>query len=215
MNDDWRVRVHLREHNFARRLGGRLDAAELEHDLQASFHDRVIVSVESADVFCYAGTREQAELAIPVVRRIVDEEGWSADVSLAHWHPVAEEWQDPDAPEPDDPASAAVELDERAADERRNSARQGYPEFEVRIECGSRHAAGELSHRLDREGIPNVHRWSYVLVGATDEDSAQELATRLRDDAPEADTVTVERNLRDIYEHRPMSPFTLLGGMGG
>lgn len=211
MNDDWRVTVELREHGFAHRLGEQLGAAGLEHDLQDSFRDRVIVSVEGSEVFCYAGTRTQAEATIPVIRRLAAAEHWDAEIALAHWHAVAEEWQDPDTPE----ASPATERGERVADERDDSARQGYPEFEVRIQCRSRHDSGELSHRLAGDGIPNIHRWSYVLVGATDEDSAQALAARLRDEAPEAGEVTVERNLRAIYENRPSSPFTLLGGMGG
>lgn len=211
MNDDWRVHVELREHGFAHRLGEQLSAAELEHDLQHSFHDRVIVSVEGSEVFCYAGTRAQAEATLPVIRRLAEAEGWQIDVTLAHWHAEAEEWQDPDAPE----ATAATERAARLADERDDSARQGYPEFEVRIPCGSRHAAAELSHRLADEDIPNIHRWSYILVGAVDEDSAQALADRLRGELPEAGEITVERNLRAVYENRPPSPFTLLGGMGG
>ena len=211
MNDDWRVHVELHEHGFAHRLGEQLAAAELEHDLQDSFHDRVIVSVEGSEVFCYAGTRAQAEATLPLIRRIAEAESWESEISLAHWHAEAEEWQDPDAPE----ATAATERAMRLADERGDSARQGYPEFEVRIPCESRHAAAELSHRLADEGIPNIHRWSYVLVGATDEDSAQALAERLRGELPDAGEIAVERNLRAIYENRPSSPFTLLGGLGG
>lgn len=215
MNDDWRVLIEMREHGFAHSLSEQLTATELEHDLERSFQHQVIVSVEGSDVFCYAGTREQAELVIPVVQRITGSEGWDVDVHLSHWHAVAEEWQDPDVPEPAGPAAAEEEREERVEDEREDSAEQGFPEFEVRIECGSRHAAGSLSHRLADEDIPNIHRWSYVLVGATDEDSAEALAARLRSEAPEAKKVTVERNLRAIYEHRPYSPFTLLGGLGG
>ena len=211
MNDDWRVHITLREHGFAHRLGEQLAAAELEHNLQDSFHDQVIVSVEGPEVFCYAGTRAQAEATLPVIRRIAEGESWEVEIELAHWHAEAEEWQDPDAPE----AAAATERAERLADERADSAEQGYPEFEVRIQCASRHAAGELSHRLADEGIPNVHRWSYVLVGAADEDSAEALAGRLRGEVSGSAQVTVERNLRAIYENRPSSPFTLLGGMGG
>ena len=97
----------------------------------------------------------------------------------------------------------------------RSSADQGYPEFEVRIQCASRHDAGELSHRLSEEGTPHVRRHSYLLVGAADEDSANALADRLRGEVPAGSEVTVERNQRAIYDHRPWNPFTLLGGLGG
>src|SRR5450432_3530730 len=104
---------------------------------------------------------------------------------------------------------------ERVTDERAESAQQGYPEFEVRIQCDSRSAAGELSDRLEQEGIPNVHRWSYVLVGATDEESAQQLAQRLRGELPAGVQITVELNARAVWDERPSNPFAVLGGLAG
>ena len=71
--------------------------------------------------------------------------------------------------------------------------------------------AGELAERLRDEGIPVVHRWSAVLVGATDEASANQLAERLRSEAPSGCEVTVEGNLRAIYEDRPWYRFAVLG----
>ena len=85
----------------------------------------------------------------------------------------------------------------------------------MRIQCPSRQEAGELSHRLDEEGMPNLHRWSYVLIGVTDEDSARALAERLRGEVPAGSSVTVELNERAVYDGRPWSPFALLGGMAG
>ena len=60
-----------------------------------------------------------------------------------------------------------------------------------------------------------MHRWSYLLIGATDEDSARALADRLRGEVPAGAEVVVEENRRSLYEHRPFNPFTLLGGLGG
>jgi hypothetical protein len=85
----------------------------------------------------------------------------------------------------------------------------------VRVQTRTRHDASELSHRLDDEDIPHVHRWSYLLIGASDEDSANALAERLRGEAPAGSEVVVEPNRRSVYEHRPWNPFTLLGGLGG
>ena len=107
------------------------------------------------------------------------------------------------------------EREERVAQERQDSVDQGYPEFEVRVECRSRHDAGSLAHQLEAEGIPSVHRHSFVLVGSTDEDSAAALAERLGGEAPSGATVTVERNQRAIYDNRVWNPFSLLGGLGG
>ncbi len=215
MNDDWRLRIDLHEHSFAHQLSEALDAVEIEHQLERSFHDRVVVSVDGSEVFCYAGTRAQAEAAEQLIRQLLAEHGWEADVDLAHWHPVAERWEDPDEPLPDSQAAAAHERAERIAAERADSAQQGYPEFEVRIQCGSRAQAGELSDTLEQEGIPNVHRWSYVLVGATDEQSAQQLAERLRTEVPAGTAITVELNQLAIWENRPGNPFAVLGGLAG
>lgn len=215
MNDDWRLRIDLREHGLARGLGEMLEKGELEHDLQSAFHERVIVSVDGPELFCYAGTREQAEAARELVLRVAAEHGWDPEIELRRWHPIAERWEDPDAPLGDGAAAAAAEHTERVTEERAESAAEGYPEFEVRVQCRSRHEARELSQRLSGEDVPNIHRWSYVLIGATDEDSAQALADQVRAEVDEADAVTVELNRRFVYDNRPWSPFAVMGGLGG
>ena len=175
----------------------------------------MIVSADEGEVFCYAGTREQAEAAAAIVDQLATEHGWHAEVTLSHWHPTAERWEDPDVPLPDTDATRAAEHAERVAQERADSAAQGYPDWEVRIECTSRGEAGELADRLRDQGLTVVHRWSAVLAGATDEDSANALAEQLRARAPAGATVTVEGNLRAVYEDRPWRPFSILGGLAG
>jgi hypothetical protein len=214
MNDDWRLRIDLHEHSFAHELSEMLEH-DHEHELERSFHDRVVVSVDGAEVFCYAGTRAQAEAAEQLIGRLIAQHGWDAETELTHWHPVAERWEPADEPLPGSETEAARELGERVTDERAESAQQGYPEFEVRIQCGSRGKAGELSDRLKQEGMPNVHRWSYVLVGATDEESAQQLAQRLRGEVPAGVQITVELNARAVWDERPANPFAVLGGLAG
>lgn len=215
MNDDWRVRINLHEEGVAHDLTEQFDANELEHDLEHSFRERVIVSQDGPVVFCYAGSREQAERVLELANQVAQRHDWTIDTQIAQWHPVSEEWESPDAPRPASPADVEEERELRVEDEREESDEQGYPEFEVRVQCLSRHDAGKLSRRLDSEGIPHVHRWSYLLVGATDEDSANVLAERLRGEAPEGCEVVVEMNRRSVYDHRPFNPFTFLGGLGG
>ena len=67
MNDDWRLRVDLHKDEFAELLTAHLEGSELEHDLETTFHDRVIVSADGPEVFCYTGSREQAERAEQVI----------------------------------------------------------------------------------------------------------------------------------------------------
>ncbi len=211
MNDDWRLRIDVHEPSQARRLLERLDSSELEHELDTSFGDRVIVSREGPTLFCYTGAHEQAERAQELARRLADEHDWQVDFELLHWHPTAESWEDPDIPLPAGDVEHAIEHSERIARERS----EAQPEFEVRIETPSRQAARELAERLQREGLPNVHRASYVLVGASDEDSASALAERLRADAPPGSTVTTEGTVGAVLARVGPNPFAVFGGMGG
>jgi hypothetical protein len=212
MNDDWRLRIDLHEHASARGLTEKLDAEELEHSLDASFHDRVVVSRDGAEVFCYTGTREQAESAEALVRALAVHHGWEVDFELKRWHPTAEDWEDPDVPLPDTEAKRASEHAAMIERERDETREHGHPEFEVRVQCRSHQAAVGLADSLRREGLPTVRRWRFLLVGAADEDSASALAARLRSEAPPGSTVTVEGTLRTVLE---ASPFAVLGGLGG
>ena len=72
-----------------------------------------------------------------------------------------------------------------------------------------------MADRLRDEGMPVVQRWRAVLVGAADEDSAAQLAERLKGEAPAGSEVTAEGSLRAVYEERPWRPFAIFGGMGG
>jgi hypothetical protein len=83
----------------------------------------------------------------------------------------------------------------------------------VRIDLPSHKEARELVERLDAEGLRSVHRWKYVLLGAADEDSANELAERVRAEVPAGSKVAVEGTWREVYAERPRSPFTFLGGL--
>lgn len=215
MNDDWRLRITLEDNETADALTSRLRDHVTPADASRTMHDRIVVSSDGPEVFCYTGTREQAEATQRAVAQLAGDEGWAARYELMHWHPTAEQWEDADLPLPETDAQRADELRQRIAQERADSERQGYPDFEVRVQCRSRGEAAELAERLRGEGIPVVHRWSAVLVGASDEASAQELADRLRGEAPAGSRVTVEGNLRAIYEEKPWSPFSVLGGMGG
>lgn len=215
MNDDWRLRIDLHDERHVRDLTRALEQHPLQGDGPSSPDDRVIVTHDGAEVFFYAGTREQAQRARETVRTLAAQHGWQADFQLMHWHPTAEEWEDPDKPLPQNDAQAAQERRDRIAQERADSAAEGYPEFEVSIHCRSHGDASELAGRLEQEGIPFTHRWSTVLVGAADEDSASRLADRLRAQAPAGCEVKVEGNLRAVYDERPGRRFWWLGGLGG
>jgi hypothetical protein len=215
MNDDWRLRVRFHEGGLAHALSKRLDAAEVEHDLEDSFHDRITVSVDHGEVFCYAGTREQAERAEQAIRRMATEKDWKIETELKHWHPSAEAWEDPDTPLPENDAQRIAEHAEMVAAERAEVSEQGYPDWEVRVRCPSHHEKDALAERLRAEGLPTVERWHSVLIGASDEEAAKALAERLRAEAPAGSEITIGASAQALRAETPGNPFAILGGLGG
>jgi hypothetical protein len=215
MSDDWRLAIDLHQRGFANALSARLEGSELEHDLDTSFHDRVIVSVDGPEVFCYTGTREQAERAEQVIRLLAAEQKWDVDFELKRWHPIAEEWRDPDEALPAGEAERAAEHAEMVDQEHREEVAQGHPDWEVRVHCDSHRDIVKLADKLEQEGLKCVRRWRYLLLGAADEENAKALAERMRAEAPPGSAVTYQGNLLEVYEEGPQNPFAVLGGLGG
>ncbi len=192
VNDDWRVQVDFAAAAHANALSVHLATDRLKHDLSRVFADRVIVSVDGHRMFLYAGTREQAEKAREVVEAEARTREWKLVTDFRRWHPAAEEWEDPEVSLPNDEAAKRSERERLMKREREETAIRGYPEFEVRAELNSRHDAVALTERLRDEGLSPVRRWRYLLVGATDEDSATELAAHIRTEIPSGGQVKVE-----------------------
>ncbi len=216
MADDWRLKIELTEHGRAHALTERLAAGKLGDDLEEVFGNRLVVSADPPNVFVYTGDREQAQAAEAKIRDVAAEHDWDIEIELRHWHPTAEEWEDPDKPLPATDAEQIAEHQELLASEREDSAARGYPDYEVRIECPSHHDTVKLDKHLHEEGFPTVRRWKYLLVGATDEDSANALAERLRTEAPQGCTVTAEASRRQTYDDEPTrGSFAIFGGLGG
>ena len=214
MNDDWRLRVDFRESGLVHKALERLNASELEHNLETAFHDRVIVSVDGAELFCYAGTREQLDAAQALIRELAAEHGWQISCDLKHWHPSAEDWEDPDKPLPGDDAERAAERAQLMAKERAESDQLGAPAYEVRVTCPTRQAAAELAEQLRAEGQQNVQRSNFLLIGAPDEDSAGALAERLRQRTPAGSIVTTEASAGTVLAESG-NPFAVFGGLAG
>ncbi len=215
MSDDWRLRIELAGSKQAGELAELLGRGELEHQLDEGFAERVIVSRDDAEVFAYGGSREQVQRVADAIQGLAAQHGWQIDQQLARWHPVAEEWEDPDAPLPAGDAELQAERAELIEAEQEESAAVGYPEWEVRIECDSHHETVKLADQLGGEGITNVRRWRYLLVGATDEASAEALAARLRAQCPPGTKISVEESGAAVEATRPFNPFAWLGGLGG
>lgn len=215
MNDDWRIEVDFDDPRHIGVLVERLEASELEHDLSGAFHDRVIVSREGPTVFLYAGSREQAEAARNHVLSLAQQHGWELDAELTRWHSTAEEWEDPDLPLPSGDAAKNAEHEALIAAERRQTEESGHPEYEVRVDLPSFHEASRFADTLRSEGLPVVHRWTYLLIGVPDEDSGKELAEKMRSQAPPGSKVSFEGTWAAAYAERPPNPYAIFGGLGG
>jgi hypothetical protein len=215
MDDDWRLQIDLDDDGVAGNLADHLRAAELEHDLNVDIGQRVIVSHEGERIFLYAGDRDQLDKAQAVIQKYLDAKGWQAKLELRHWHPVADKWEDPDAPEPTTEAEKAAEREELMETEDEEVAeRGGLAEFEVRVEFPSHGEAREFAKKLDEEGLEPVRRWHYMVVGVPDEDEGKALADRIRAEAPADSKVTVEGSLGYAVRHEtPVNPFFFLGGL--
>ena len=215
MADDWRLTVELDDEADAAQLGRLLAGLELPEEERAKLGDRVAVSRDGRRVFLYAGSEPRARQADQLVRSALDERGIGAEISLHRWHPVEQLWEDPEVPVPRTEEEWRTEHERLQEREAAESLEEGYAHWEVRVELPTHGETVELADRLEAEGLRVVRRWTYVLVGAVNEDEAHALAERLRDEAPEGARVDVEPGGQMVWEVAPQNPFAIFGGLGG
>ena len=195
MADDWRIRIELPEEGATTSLLSRLDldlgsqARELAKELEGR---RLAVSRDGNDLFVYAQSPREIEQARAVVEAVAAEEGLEARLGAAErWLEDEERWSgEPPGPDLDEEVLA-----------------RGYAPWEVRVECGSHREARELADRLEAEGHGVVRRFHYLLVGASTEAEARELARRLHGEAEPGGEL--------VWEVSPQNPFVIFGGIGG
>jgi len=193
--DDWRIRIELPEEGAASRLLGRLgldlgsEARRLAHELEGQ---RLAVSRDGNEIFVYAASPEQAELARAVIESELRAEGVEARTGpVERWLHDEERW--------DDEEPGATFEEELLA--------EGYAPWEVRVDLGSHAEARELADRLEAEGYGVVRRFRYVIAGTATREEADALAARLEGE--------VEPSARLVWETAPQNPFVVFGGLGG
>jgi hypothetical protein len=186
MADDWRVTARLHEEGLVERLLDRLRRNEVEDQLLARLAGRVVVTSGPGAVFAYAGDEADARQAERLLNELSE-----AEVTVDRWHPIEERWEDAGVPLPQTEAEREAEHRRREDQETEQSQLTHLAEWEVRLELESHREASALADRLAAEGMRPVRRWKYLVVGANNEDEANELAERLRREAPAA-AVSVE-----------------------
>jgi hypothetical protein len=199
-DEDWRVTVTLPDERHVQRVVQAVREHEVEQDVRHRLGDRVAVSADGPHIFLYTTTEAAARGAERVVHELLTQRQLTAEFALDRWHPVGQEWEDAGAPMPDTLQERQAEHEHRVESETRESLATGQAEWEVRVELPSRHAAVELAKRLEAEGRSVVRRWTYVVVGANNEDDAGELAKVVGQEAPAGASV-----------HSAPAPFTTFG----
>jgi len=195
VSDDWRIRIDVEEEHaegLLVRLGLDLgsEARELADDLKGR---RLAVSRDDETIFVYAGSQAEAETARAIVDAELREAGAKARIGpIEHWLSDEDRWDD----EPSQEFAPEQDVLEH-----------GHAPWEVRVEAGSPHEAEKLARRLKDDGYGVLRRHTYVLVGASSEEEAQDLAKQLHGEA--------EASGELVYETLPQNPFAIFGGLGG
>ncbi len=213
MADDWRVTVNLPGEENARELAEWLHTLEVDRAMRTKLGGRIAVSRDEDVIFLYADDEAPArEVALMIQAQLGHPA--AGTVVLERWHPVEQSWEDADVPLPTTPEEIEAERDRQQDREAAESRASGHAEWEVRIELPDHDATVDFADKLEAEGIPVTRRFTFLLVGAVNEDEAHELAARLEAEAPEGATIEVEPSGQMVWSVAPANPFAVFGGLG-
>jgi hypothetical protein len=202
---EWRVEIDLDDEAHGFGIGERLRAHSLDDEARKRLGGRVVVTRDGPRVFLYTGSEAEAREAEAVARELVANDDLSADITVTRWHPAAEEWQDASLPLPRGEADEREEIRSKERHELEEAKEEHSYDWLVKAELPGRDEAAQLEDRLHAEGLPVHRRWRYLTVDVLTEDRANELGSRLRGEAPDAE-VWIEANPDDI----PSPTFVLL-----
>jgi hypothetical protein len=191
MSDEWRVEVDPDDKRHGFNLGERLRSLDLDDEARERLGDRVIVTRDGSKLFLYAGDESGAREAERVARELLSSEGLSAEVALTRWHPDEEAWKDAAVPLPQTDAEHAAEQERHEVEAAREPQRRWDYVWEVRVDLPTVRDTLDLAKRLKDEGIEARRHWKYLLVGATSEERADELAERIGSEAPSGSSVHI------------------------
>lgn len=191
-SNDWRVTISLPGPAHAERARQSLSEREVEEDVRRRLGRSIAVGAGDSQIFLYAGTEVAAREAEQVAREVLAQQGIEAEFAVHRWHPVEEEWEDPDVALPRTEAERDAEHQRLEDAETAESLATGTAEWQARVELLSHRDAVALAHKLQSEGHTVLRRWRFLIVGAADEDDAQAIAEHIRQEAPPGATVVAE-----------------------
>jgi hypothetical protein len=193
-SNDWRVTISLADPAHVDRAKRSFSEQEVEEDVRRRLGGSIAVGAGDSQIFLYAGTEVAAREAEQVSREVLAQQGIDAQFALHRWHPIEEEWEDPEVALPRTEAELQAEHQRLDEAETAESVASGVSQWEARVEFPSHREAVALANKLRSEGRPVVRRWRFLAVGATSEDDARELAEQIRREAPPDATVRAEHS---------------------
>ena len=191
-SDDWRVTISVSGQAHAGPAQPPVSLREAEEDIRRQVGRGIAVGAGDAQIFLYAGTQGAAGDAERIARDVLARHGMASQSALHRWHPIEERWETPDVPIPQTEAERQAEHQRLADAETAESLATGIARWQVRVELGSHRRAVALARALESEGRAVVRRWRFLIVGASNEDQAREIAGQVRQEAPPDATVIVE-----------------------
>jgi|tagenome__1003787_1003787.scaffolds.fasta_scaffold20973723_4 hypothetical protein len=219
MAEDWRVTIAMDPGDEG--LVSRALESVREHDVESEARKRlggrVAVSRDDDRIFLYADTEAAAREAAGLVSTLLVGHGLAleGEVAIDRWHPVEERWEDASVALPSTDAARRAEHERLEADDDAEARAEGVAPWEVRIELEQHDEAAAFADRLEQEGHEVVRRWTFLLIGAEDEDAARELAARLRAEAPDGTKIEVEPGSGPVWDVYGNNPFAFFGGLAG
>jgi hypothetical protein len=156
----------------------------VEDDVRRRLGDRVAVSVDGLSIILYAAAEDAARETERIVREILAQRELTAEFALDRWHPIEQEWEDAGTPMPQTAEQRESEHQHLVAEETQESLETGQAGWEVIVEMPSRHEAVALAERLQADGHHVFRRWTYLVVGANNEDAAGDLAREIGQEVP-------------------------------
>ena len=191
-NNDWRVTISLPDPAHVERAQRSFAGHVVERDVHRRLGRNIAVGAGDSQIFLYAGTEIAAREAERVARDVLARHDIQAQFALHRWHPVEEEWENPDVAMPQTEAERDAEHQRLEDAETAESLAAGTAQWEARVEFPSHREAVALATKLRSEGRAVVRRWRFLVVGANNEDEARALAEQIRREAPPDATVRAE-----------------------
>ena len=192
-SDDWRVTLTVSGETDAGQAQPSVPLRQAEEEIRGQVGRDIAVGAGDGQIFLYAGTGTAARDAERVARDVLAGHGIAAESAVHRWHPIEEQWEDPSLPMPQTEAEREAEHQRLVDAETAESHAAGIAQWDVRVELGSHRQAVALARKLESEGQEVVRRWKFLLVAASNEDEARELAGQIRQQAPPGTAVLVEQ----------------------